>query len=53
MCARADRTTFASANQIVRQLVGLSILAEITGQVRHRRFRYDAYVRPFDEESGA
>lgn len=46
-------TTFAGANQIGQQLVNLKILAEITGQARHRRFRYDAYVRLFDEEAGA
>ncbi len=46
-------TTFAGANQIVQRLVDLTILAEFTGQARHRRFRYDAYVRLFDEEAGA
>ena len=46
-------TTFAGANQIVQRLVDLKILAEITGQARHRRFRYDTYVRLFDEETGA
>jgi hypothetical protein len=45
-------TTFAGANQILQRLVDLKILAEITGQARHRRFRYDAYVRLFDEEAG-
>lgn len=45
-------TTFAGANQIVQRLVDLKILAEITGQARNRRFRYDAYVRLFDEEAG-
>ena len=43
-------TTFAGANQIVPRLRDLKILPEITGQARHRRFRYDAYVRFFDEE---
>jgi len=42
-------TTFAGANQIVRRLVDLQILREITGQARHRRFSYDAYIRLFDE----
>lgn len=42
-------TTFAGANQIVRRLVDLGVLREITGQARHRRFRYDAYVRLFEE----
>jgi hypothetical protein len=46
------RTTFAGTNQIVQRLVDLKILAEITRQARHRRFRYDAYVRSFDEEAG-
>jgi Fic family protein len=46
-------TTFAGANQIVQRLVGLKILAELTGQARNRRFRYDDYVRLFDEEAGA
>lgn len=46
-------TTFAGANQIVQRLVDLEILTEFTGQARHRRFRYDTYVRLFDEEAGA
>jgi cell filamentation protein, protein adenylyltransferase len=41
-------TTFAGANQIVQRLVDLEVLREITGQARHRRFRYDAYVRLFE-----
>jgi Fic family protein len=43
--------TFAAANQIVRRLVNLGVLVEITGQARHRRFRYDAYVKLFDGQS--
>ena len=27
----------------------IGILNEVTGQARNRRFRYDAYVRLFDE----
>ena len=46
------RTTFAGANQIVQRLVDARILGEITGQARHRRFQYDAYVRLFDDEAG-
>jgi Fic family protein len=42
-------TTFAGANQIIHRLVAIGILREITGQARHRRFRYEAYVRLFDE----
>ena len=41
-------TTFAGANQIVKRLAELGILVEITGQARHRRFRYEPYVRLFD-----
>jgi Fic family protein len=44
--------TFAGANQIVQRLVELSVLSEITGQARHRRFRYDAYVRLFEDVPG-
>jgi Fic family protein len=46
-------TTFAGANQIVQRLVSLGVIREITGQARHRRFRYDAYVRLFEDEAGA
>lgn len=42
-------TTFPDANQIVGRLVVLKILAEITGQARHRRFRYDGYSKLFEE----
>ncbi len=48
-------TTYAGANQIVARLVKLGVLQEITGHARHRRFRYEAYVRLFtdDEPAGA
>jgi Fic family protein len=42
-------TTYTAANQLVERLVKVGILAEITGQIRNRRFRYDGYVRLFDE----
>jgi len=42
-------TTYPAANQLVERLVKIGIVAEITGQARNRRFRYDAYVRLFDE----
>ncbi len=47
------KTTFAGANAIVRRLVNLGVLREFTGQARHRRFRYDAYVRLFEDETDA
>lgn len=42
--------TFASANNLVARLVDLGILAEITGNVRNRRFRYEPYVRLFSDD---
>jgi Fic family protein len=42
-------TSYAAANQLVERLVKIGILSEITGQARNRRFRYDAYVKLFDE----
>jgi Fic family protein len=44
-------TTFAGANQIVRRLTDLEVLREVTGQARHRRFRYDAYIRLFEGDA--
>ncbi len=41
-------TTFAGANQIVQRLETLGVVSEITGQARHRRFRYDAYIQLFE-----
>ncbi|MCC6625842.1 MAG: Fic family protein [Chloroflexi bacterium] len=47
-------TTYQAANHLVSRLVDLGILVEVTGQKRHRRFRYDAYIQLFAEpdESG-
>jgi hypothetical protein len=45
------RTPFPGANQLVQRLVDAKILNEITGQSRHRRFQYGAYVRLFDDEA--
>jgi Fic family protein len=45
-------TTFPAANQLAQKLVEQGLVTEMTGQKRHRRFRYDAYVRLFDEEGG-
>ena len=42
-------TTYPAANDLVHRLAKIGILNEITGQRRHRRFRYDAYIRLFDE----
>lgn len=43
-------TTYASANNLVARLVDLGIVAEMTGHARNRRFRYEPYVRLFDDE---
>ena len=45
-------TTYAAANTLVARLVELGVLAEITGNARNRRFRYDPYVRLFADEPG-
>ena len=42
-------TTYPAANQLVERLVNIGILAEITGQARNRRFRYNSYVQLFNE----
>ena len=44
-------TTYPAANHLVERLVKIEVLAEITGQARNRRFRYNAYIRLFDEPS--
>ncbi|HEY3776771.1 MAG TPA: Fic family protein [Rhizomicrobium sp.] len=47
------RTTFPAANQLVERLVKIGILAEITGRMRNRRFRYEPYVNLFNEDAPA
>lgn len=39
------QTTYTAANTLVTRLEELGILREITGQKRHRRFRYEPYVQ--------
>ena len=41
--------TPAGANQIVSRLQGVGLLCEITGYARNRRFRFEPYLRLFDE----
>jgi hypothetical protein len=45
----------AAANQLVNRLVEAGVLREITGYARNRRFRFDPYLRVFEEpeERGA
>ena len=42
-------TTYTAANALVTRLVEVGVLAEMTGFARNRRFRYDAYIRLFDD----
>ena len=42
-------TSNPAANQLVQKLTKHGVLNEITGQRRNRRFRYEAYVRLFEE----
>ncbi|HET7294202.1 MAG TPA: Fic family protein [Vicinamibacteria bacterium] len=44
-------TTYPAANQLVRRFVEARILREITGQARHRRFRYDGYIKLFTDDA--
>ncbi|MGB7452758.1 MAG: Fic family protein [Lysobacterales bacterium] len=39
--------TFAAANQLMRRLVEVGVLVEITGQARNRRYEYSDYVNLF------
>lgn len=41
--------TPAGANQLVNRLENLGLLREITGYARNRRFRFDPYLRLFEE----
>ena len=39
----------AGANNLVNRLVDVGLLREITGYARNRRFRFDPYLRLFEE----
>lgn len=41
--------TQAAANTLVHRLVEIGLLREITGYARNRRFRFDPYLRLFEE----
>lgn len=41
--------TPAGANQLVNRLVDIGLLREITGYARNRRFRFDPYLKLFEE----
>jgi Fic family protein len=42
--------TPAGANSLVNRLVALGLLKEVTGYARNRRFRFDPYLRVFEDE---
>jgi Fic family protein len=44
------KTSFAAANSLITQFVTSNILQEITGQKRHRRFRYSSFINLFHDE---
>jgi Fic family protein len=50
---RLTGTTYPAANELVKRFVDQKMLREITGHARHRRFRYDPYVRLFTDEEAA
>ncbi|HVM13713.1 MAG TPA: Fic family protein [Egibacteraceae bacterium] len=43
--------THAGANNLVKRLEALDILREFTGYARHRRYRFEPYLRLFEEEA--
>ena len=45
--------TPAGANQIVARLEGIGLLREITGYARNRRFRFEPYLRLFEDTGEA
>ncbi len=44
--------TPAGANGVVNRLVAIGLLTEITGHARNRRFRFDPYLRLFEDGVG-
>jgi len=42
-------TSFATANGVVRRMESVGILEETTGQKRFRKYRYEPYVKLFEE----
>lgn len=47
------KVTPAGANNLVRRLVEIGLLKEITGYARNRRFRFEPYLRLFEEPDEA
>jgi Fic family protein len=51
--SRALDVTFPTANRLVARFETLGLLREVTGQRRSRLFRYEPYLRLFDEPASA
>jgi Fic family protein len=49
VATRELEVTFPTANRLVGRFEELGLLVEVTGQRRSRMFRYEPYVRLFDE----
>ena len=49
LVSRELGVTFPTANRLVARFEDLNLLSEVTGQRRSRMFRYEAYLRLFDE----
>lgn len=45
--------TPAGANNLVKKLEGIGVLREITGYARNRQFRFEPYLRLFEEPRGS
>jgi len=43
--------SYVAANKLVSRLADLGLLREVTGQARNRRFRYEPYIRLFEEDA--
>ena len=48
-CANGLTSQPAGANSVVNRLVEIGLLTEITGYTRNRRFRFDPYLRLFED----
>lgn len=51
--ARAADVAFGTANRLVARFEELGLLHEVTGQRRSRLFRYEPYLKLFDDPDGA
>lgn len=47
--AAALGVTYPTANRLIAKFEEAGVVREITGQKRHRRYRYDDYLRLFDD----